>query len=136
MATMLELAQLVVASWIIANEAEKEIPSGDGVFDLALKKASSDPAFPEWGRAMLHFVDSRFGLQCLEVETLLSVAGKAKLTTDPNPHYVRTEVATTPRVARWLLSRLNVSTEAAERIGRALRMGVLEAEQKQVAATS
>jgi uncharacterized protein (UPF0147 family) len=135
MATMLELAQLVVASWIIANEGEKEIPSADGVFDLALNKASADPAFPDWGRTMLHFVPSRFGLQCLEVETLFSVAGKAKLTNDPNPLYVRTEVATTPRVARWLLSRLDVSKEDAARIGIALRAGVQEAEQKQAAAT-
>jgi hypothetical protein len=134
--TMLELAQLVVASWIIANEGKKEIPSADGIFDLALKRASSDPAFPDWGRSMLHFVPSRFGLQCLEVETLFSVAGKAKLTTDPNPLYVRTEVATTARVARWLLSRLDVSAEAAERIGFALQAGVLEAEQKQAVAAS
>jgi len=124
MRTMVDLAQLIVASWVIANADESStIPTSEGVIDRALKAAADDPTFPGWAREMLHFVNSRFGLQCVESEAILQAAGKAKLTSDPNPTYTRTEITATPRVARYLLSRLSVSLEEAREIGLALKRG-------------
>jgi|ERR1044071_4336531 predicted lipoprotein len=122
MRTMVDLAQLIVASWVIASANDSlMMPTSDGAIDRALKAAADDPAFPSWAREMLHFVNSRFGLQCVESEALLQAAGKAKLTSDPNPTYTRTEVTATPRVARFLLARLGVSVDEARQIGLALK---------------
>lgn len=122
MRTMVDLAQLIVASWVIASTDDSiMMPASDGAIDRALKSAADDPAFPGWAREMLHFVNSRFGLQCVESEAILQAAGKAKLTSDPNPTYTRTEVTATPRVARYLLLRLGVSVEEARQIGLALK---------------
>jgi hypothetical protein len=124
-----DLAQLVISCWRLSTD-ESSIPTSNGVLDEALERAVKEGAFPEWARKSLHFVDSRIGLQCVELTGILEWAQRAQLTTAPNPSYQSTEVHVSPRVARVLLRRLQVSDEDASRWGTMLRHALKNATQE------
>jgi hypothetical protein len=120
MGSLHELAQLLVASWRITGE-ERRIPTSHGVLDQALKAIADQKLLPAWAQEHLHFADSRVGLQCVELPSILDWAQTADLTSAPNPSYRYTEVQVSSRIARKLLRELNVSEEQAQRLGHALR---------------
>ena len=124
-----DLAQLVISCWRLSTDDPK-IPTSNGVLDQALERAVAEGAFPEWARSSIHFVDSRIGLQCVELTSILEWAQRAQLTTAPNPSYQMTEVQVSPRVARALLHRLQVSDEEASRWGSALQHAIKDATQQ------
>src|SRR5262245_52648817 len=115
-----EVAQLLVSSWsmTVGEESERAIPTSHGVLDRALKLISTTAVFPGWARDSLHFVDSRIGLQCVELPTILDWAQKAELTATPNPSYRLTQVQISPVVARKLLRRLAIDEQVALELGR------------------
>lgn len=127
---LLRVMQVLYSCWLLAGEDTDSpaIPSGPGVFDHALKKAYDDGLFPDWVRERLHFVDSHWGLTCLEVADIQRLATEAKITSDPNPTYLRTEIRVGKEVAQHLLSRLGVSEEDAATWGRAFRKALTDAE--------
>jgi hypothetical protein len=124
-----DLAQLVISCWRLSTE-EPRIPTSNGVLDQALKRAVEEGAFPEWARNSMHFVDSRIGLQCVELTGILEWAQRAQLTTAPNPSYQTTEVQVSDRVAQTLLRRLGISNEEASRWGLTLQKALQEAKQQ------
>jgi hypothetical protein len=109
------IAQLLVASWSLSEK--KRIPTSHGVLDRALKDAYDAGMFPPWANGVLHFVDSRVGLQCVELPEILEWAQDAQLTTAPNPSYRYTEIQISDRVAEKLLQRVGVSQEDARKLG-------------------
>jgi hypothetical protein len=121
-----DIAQLLVSSWSITSqgEAERAIPTSHGIFDQALKVVASANELPPWAREVLHFVESRIGMQCVELPTILDWAQKAELTTTPNPSYRLTQVQVSPTVARKLLRRLDVEEADAKKLGTALRAAI------------
>jgi hypothetical protein len=124
-----DLAQVVISCWRISTN-ESRIPTSNGVLDQALKQAVEGGAFPDWARSSMHFVDSRIGLQCVELTGILEWAQRAQLTSAPNPSYQTTEVQVSERVARTLLRRLGVSDEDAKHWGTALQAAVQEAKRQ------
>ena len=96
------LAQLITACWRVSGE-NLRIPTSHGLLDRALKATIETGAFPAWARGKLHFVDSRIGLQCVEIPDILEWAQRSQLTSAPNPSYETTEVQISDRVARHLL---------------------------------
>ena len=115
-----EASQLLVASWALGTP-EKKIPTSHGLLDRALQEACSRGAFPEWMRNALHFVDSRIGLQCVELPAILEWAQSAELTAAPNPSYQFTELRVSPDAARFLLRRLSVPEREASSWGQTLK---------------
>lgn len=128
MKTIHDLARLLVASWVLAKDDEQRIPTSHGLLDRALQRVVDHPRFPAWAKAMLHFVDSRAGLQCVELLTILKRAQEAELTTAPNPTYRFTDVEISSAVARRLLRYIDVSEDDAREIGEALREAIAEAQ--------
>ena len=122
----LDTTELLIASWILA-EGDDRIPASHGILDRALKIAVEREAFPVWFREQLHFVDSRVGLQCVELPDLLDWAQRAQITTAPNPSYQSTQVQISRRAALQMLSDLDVAEEDAVKWGRLLREAVDEA---------
>jgi hypothetical protein len=120
MGNLHELAQLLISAWLITGD-ERRIPTSHGVLDQALKMATDKGLLPSWAQDQLHFTDSRVGLQCVELPSILDWAQMADLTSAPNPSYRYTEVQVSPRIARKFLKDLNVSQDEAQQLGRLLR---------------
>jgi hypothetical protein len=91
------------------------------MLDRALQSVVEKGGFPDWAKKNLTFVDSRIGLQCVELPGILEWAQRAQLTSAPNPSYETTEVQVSDRVASRLLRDLNVPIDAAGEWGRMLR---------------
>lgn len=123
---LLDTTELLVASWILGGDGDR-IPTSHGILDRALKTVVAKSAYPEWLRDQLHFADSRIGLQCVELPSLLEWAQRAQLTTAPNPSYQSTQVQISRRAARRILPDLDVTEEQAIALGKLLREAVSEA---------
>jgi hypothetical protein len=123
MTTTHDLARVLVSSWVLSGE-ERVIPTSDGILDLALRDAVEHGAFGGRFGTALHFVEARMGLQCLELESILEEAQQSGLASVPNPSYKKAVIEATPRVARWILSRLGVSEAEAKQWGETLRKSV------------
>ena len=123
------MAQLLVSCWRVGGD-ESRIPTPQGLLDRALRIVVKRNALPDWARKELHFVDSRIGLQCIELTSILDWAQRAQLTGAPNPSYQYTEIQVSARVAKRLLNGLDVSIEDAERWGMVLREAVASAEEE------
>ena len=123
---ILDTTELLIASWILAGDGD-QIPTSHGVLDRALKTALEQDAFPPWVRAQLNFVDSRVGLQCVELPEVLDWAQRAQITTVPNPSYQSTQVQISRKAAQRILSDLKVTEEDAVKWGKLLREAVSEA---------
>lgn len=124
-----QLAQLITACWRVSGENAR-IPTSNGLLDRALKATVESGAFPPWTRGKLHFVDSRIGLQCVEIPDILEWAQRSQLTSAPNPSYETTEVQISDRVARHLLSQLGIRAEDGKTWGSALRTAMDKAEEQ------
>ena len=111
-----ELTQLIVSCWLIAAPG-RPIPTSHGVLDRALRDLWGKEELPEWARGKLHFVDSRVGLQCVELPVILDRAQKAQLTAAPNPSYSVAEPRISQAMARRFLKKLNVAESDARRWG-------------------
>jgi hypothetical protein len=118
-----DLASLLVACWTIATDNAK-IPTSHGILDRALRDAFDQGAFPTWARKIMHFADSRIGLQCVELPSILKWAQIQELTTAPNPSYEFTEIRVSERVAKQLLKRLDVAEEDALSWGRLINEAI------------
>ena len=129
MSNLYNIAHLLVSSWALSNpeNAGKKIPTSNGLLDRALRIAVNRRSLPEWVSDGLNFVDSRMGLQCVELPEILDWAQRAKLTSTPNPSYQYTEVNVSPLVARTLIRRLGISEPEAKAVGHALREALADA---------
>jgi hypothetical protein len=123
------LAQLIAACWRVSGESSR-IPTSHGLLDRALKATTEAGALPEWARGKLHFVDSRIGLQCVEIPDLLEWAQRSQLTSAPNPSYETTEVQISERAAKHLLVQLGIRQEDAKSWGTTLRTEMQKAEEQ------
>jgi hypothetical protein len=121
-----DVAQLLVSSWSVTaqQELERAIPTSHGIFDRALKIVWESGALPEWARESLHFVDSRIGLQCVELPSILDWAQRAELTAAPNPSYRFTVVQLSSQAARKVIRRLDTSEAEVFQVGSELRKAV------------
>ena len=131
MADTHRLAQLIAACWVVSGDNSR-IPTSHGLLDRALKMTCERGGFPEWAREGLHFVDSRIGLQCVEVPDILAWAQRSQLTSAPNPSYETTEVQISDRVAKCLLTQLGLNLEDGARWGQMLRDAMSTAEEELV----
>ncbi len=120
MTHMLDISEFLVASWALTGGGER-IPASHGILDRALKEAVQHEACPRWVRENLHFVDSRIGLQCVELPSILDWAQRAQLTSAPNPSYQSAQIQISKSAARNLASNLDVSEEKARLWGDHLR---------------
>ncbi|BBO86680.1 hypothetical protein DSCO28_72460 (plasmid) [Desulfosarcina ovata subsp. sediminis] len=127
MLTIDRLAQLIVSSWKLGND-DSRIPTSCGILDRALRIATEHEAFPDWVRKELHFVDSRIGLQCIELPSILEWAQRAQLTAAPNPSYQYTDVQVSSKVAKRLIAGLGESPSDAEKWGKLLQDAIASAE--------
>ena len=120
----LDTIEVLITSWILGGGDRDRIPTSNGILDRALRTAVERGAFPSWVREELNFVDSRIGLQCVELPSLLNWAQRAQLTTAPNPTYHSTQVQISREAAQKILSELEVSEEEAMKWGTILREAV------------
>ena len=120
------LAQLIVSCWQLGGQNAR-IPTSHGLLDRALKAVWESGEFPEWARERLHFADSRIGLQCVELPSILEWAQRSQLTSAPNPSYETTEVQIGDRVAQRLLKELEVTEEQGKTWGTKLRSAIEQA---------
>jgi hypothetical protein len=127
------LAQLLAACWKLSGSSAR-IPTSHGLLDRGLKSACDQGSFPDWARDRLHFVDSRIGLQCVEVPDILEWSQRSQLTSAPNPSYETSEVQISDRVAIHLLQQLGVNHEDAAKWGKKLRAAIDSAEGQLVGA--
>jgi len=128
-----DIAEVLVSSWVLTAKADEHeeldaLPATQqGVLDRALEAAVTAGAFPADWRERLHFVDSRTGLQCVELDAVISAAQRALFTQDPNPSYSETRTKIDPRVARLLLRRYKIKDAQAIEWGEKLREAVAAA---------
>jgi hypothetical protein len=115
------LAELIVASWKLAN-ANERIPTSHGILDRALRDlVDQAPDIPSWVRESLTFADTRVGLRCLELPEILDRAQESFLTSEPNPTYVSTAVKIDELVSLRMLRDLGIGAEQARTWGRRLK---------------
>lgn len=121
----LDTIEVLITSWILGGEGGRDrIPTSHGILDRALRTAIERGAFPPWVRDELNFVDSRIGLRCVELSSLLNWAQRALLTTAPNPTCHWTQVQISRGAARRILSEHDVPEEEAIGWGGILREAV------------
>jgi hypothetical protein len=128
------IAQLIACCWRIADNSNSRIPTSHSILDRALRKVISDVDSPEWLNKGLTFVDSRIGLQCVELPAILEWAQRAQLTSAPNPSYETTEVQISPRVASRFLASLGISEDVGRSLGNKLKEYAAEVQQELVLA--
>jgi len=116
----LDVAEILVASWILAD-GEGRIPTSHGILDRALKEAVRDKSCPSQVRDSLSFVDSRIGLQCVELPSLLDWAQRAHLTSAPNPSYQSAQIQISDGAAKELMEDLGIDPDAIKIWGQVLR---------------
>jgi len=126
-ATALDLAELLVSCWKI-GAGQAKIPTSHWILDRALKDLVDNGSLPDWARNSLHFVDSRIGLQCIELQGILEWAQGAQLTTAPNPTYRYAEIAISKEAASIFLRRLGITKTDAELWGSQLHDSVERAQ--------
>jgi hypothetical protein len=115
------LAELIVASWKLAN-ANERIPTSHGILDRALRDlVDQAPDIPSWVKESLTFADTRVGLRCLELPEILDRAQESFLTSEPNPTYVSTAVKIDELVSLRMLRDLGIQAEQARTWGRRLK---------------
>jgi len=128
---LLRVMQVIYSSWIISGEDDDTaIPTGPGVFDYALHDLAQRGILPKMVLQHLHFVETACGLTCLEAAQIQKLATEGKMTSDPNPSYVRSDIAVSKRVARHWLARLGIPENEAINLGNALRKSLQEAERQ------
>lgn len=131
MARVQDIAELLLASWVLSHEeadVAEPLPATQGLLDRALNQALSEGAFPQSWRQRLHFVDSRVGLKCVELGSVISAAQGATFTSDPNPSYEATQVKVRHWAARALLRRhREVTEEQVKEWGLLLRRSLADA---------
>jgi hypothetical protein len=123
------ITELLISAWVLSAEGDADlaIPSSHGILDRALMHAFEAGAFPTWARESIHFVDSRVGLQCVELPLILDWAQSAQLTTAPNPSYQTTQVQVNTWFASRILREYDVSPDEAHGWGEVLRRAIHEA---------
>lgn len=116
-----DVAELLVASWRIANERVR-MPTSHGILDAALRQLVGEHAdLPEWFSEQLTFADTRVGLRCLELPKILDCAQESCLTSEPNAAYVTTQVKVDEITCEGMLRDLDIEPDAARRWGQFLR---------------
>jgi hypothetical protein len=116
------LAELIVAAWRLANGPGVRMPTSHGILDRALADLLRDEAtIPAWVKSNLTFSDTRVGLRCLELPTILDCAQESFLTSEPNPSYAATVIKVDDLICKRMLRDLNIRTEDAIRWGERLR---------------
>ena len=128
------IAQLITCCWRLADNDHARIPTSHSILDRALRKVVAEGDAPIWLSAGLTFVDSRIGLQCVELPAILEWAQRAQLTSAPNPSYETTEVQISPRVALRLLATLGISEDVGRDIGNRLKEYAAEVQHELVLA--
>lgn len=130
MNALLRVMQVIYSSWIISGDDKNTsgIPTGPGVFDYALRDLIEKGLFPAWVQENLHFVETTGGLTCLESAQIQRLATEAKITSDPNPSYTRSDIEVTKKVAQHWLARLEIEEDDAKEWGSALRAALEDAE--------
>ena len=116
----LDISEILVASWILAD-GEGRIPTSHGVLDRALKEAVGDESCPSQIRDSLSFVDSRIGLQCVELPSPLDWAQRAHLTSAHNPSYQSARIQISKGAAEELMEDLGIDPDAIRTWGQVLR---------------
>ena len=119
----LDTTEIIIASWILGGGGDR-IPTSHGILDRALNTVIQNGGFPEWLHSQLHFSDSRIGLQCVELPSLLDWAQRAQLTTAPNPSYHFTQIQISSKAARQVVKDLDVAEQDAIEWGKLLREAV------------
>lgn len=123
-----DVAELLLASWVLSGPSD-DLPIGQGALDRAVKGALEKGACPPaWGQE-LHFVDSRAGLRCAELEAVLDAAVSAELAHYVSPSFTTLRPTLSSRVARELLRHHEVSEADVRDWGTLLREALTKAEQ-------
>ena len=116
-----DLAELLIAAWRLANGLDR-IPTSHGVLDRALNALlANDKDLPGWFRDSLTFADTRVGLRCLELPSILDSAQESCLTSEPNPAYVSTAIKIDELLCRRILRDLGIDEDSAVRWGSRLK---------------
>lgn len=122
-----KVSQFIISCWRISGD-DTRIPTSHHLLDRALKKIHDLNILPDWVKKSLHFTDSRIGLQCVELPSILEWAQRSQLTTAPNPSNESTEVQISKVLATHFLNNLDISCDTAKKCGEQLRNAIDEAE--------
>lgn len=116
------LAEFIVAAWRLANGPQARMPTSHGILDRALEDlVREEPSIPAWVKENLTFADTRVGLRCLELPSILDCAQESFLTSEPNPTYASTAIKVDELICRRMLRDLKITQEDAVRWGERLR---------------
>ena len=113
------LAELLVVAWKLTGVGDR-IPTSHGILDKALKVLNESASMPAWAKELLHFSNSRVGLQCIELPDILEWAQKSQLTSAPNPSYETMQIQISTMVAESFVEDLDVGLEQLREFGREL----------------
>lgn len=116
----LDISEILVASWILAD-GEGRTPTSHVILDRALKETVSDESCHSRVRDSLGFVDSRIGLQCVELSSPLDWAQRAHPTSAPNPSYQSARIQISKGAAEKLMEDLGIDPDAIKTRGQVLR---------------
>jgi hypothetical protein len=129
MREMYQLAELLIASWKLAN-GSAQIPTSHGSLDRALEQLiRSKNSLPSWVRENLTFANTDVGMRCLELPQVLFCAQDSLLTSEPNPTYTYSEIKIDDTGSRRLLRKLGVAPDVATKFGHALKQ-IVDSEAK------
>lgn len=113
------VADVLISSWALAKGSRIPLPSNQGMLDRALCEAIKDGNFPSEFKK-LRFVQTRVGMRCSELNSVLSWAQAMGYTSDSNPTYEETYAKPSVEAARIILDELGIEIDLAKRWGEAL----------------
>jgi hypothetical protein len=127
-----DISELVFCSWLLATR-DSRLPSGAGILDRALERATKGTKCPPWVAPLLHFIDTDAGRECLELPRILEWARRSDLTAALNTTYRYAEIKITSAHARAVLDSLGVDEKEAVAWGHELQNAINEVSRQQSA---
>lgn len=124
---ILHLAQMIYASWVLADDNEENItpmPSSDSLWAHALQRLKEEGQIPKEIAEELTFIDGHQGLECLEAPAIRAMAAEV-LITRPNPLADTDKIEVSKAVGRHMAVRCGVDENRLIAFGKALRKVML-----------
>ena len=112
------LADILIATWKVSQPG-RNLPSGQGLLDTALKTAIDKGAFPEEFR-QLTFVRSPLGIYCPDLVGVLDFANMTLAIRTPNPAYLSATINLSREAAEAILEEHGIARDDALAWGNAL----------------
>jgi hypothetical protein len=120
------VADILLSCWVIAHGSSEPFPMGDGILDIALKRAIERGAFPDF--SSLTFAETSLGYRSPNLPNVAHQAQMSGLTASPNPYYRTVTIRLSKERALMIVDELGIKEDDARAWGTILKEEISKVE--------